>query len=105
MALIKDRKPKQSTGGYERLFNDEQLGALLARVQSTVIANGYELEKILAGKFNSISNLDQFIENYNNVSPLDLYDELDKKICALFHLSIEEQNIIKNAIDNENKFI
>ena len=66
MALIKDRKPKQSTGGYERLFNDEQLGALLARVQSTVIANGYELEKILAGKFNSISNLDQFIENYKN---------------------------------------
>lgn len=34
-----------------------------------------------------------------------LYDELDKKICELFNLSIEEQNIIKTVIDGENKFL
>lgn len=33
-----------------------------------------------------------------------LYNEIDEKICKLFNLSVEEQNIIKNAVDRENKF-
>ena len=46
-----------------------------------------------------------FIENKTN-NPLEaLYDELDEKICKLFNLSVTEQNIIKNAVDGENKFL
>ena len=46
-----------------------------------------------------------FIENKTN-NPLEaLYDELDEKICKLFNLSVTEQNIIKNAVDDENKFL
>ena len=52
-----------------------------------------------------IKLVDRFIENDINTPLLDLYDELDEKICALFHLSMEEQSIIKNAIDGENKFL
>ncbi|MBQ0052397.1 MAG: N-6 DNA methylase [Treponema sp.] len=34
-----------------------------------------------------------------------LYDKLDEKICRLFCLTSEEQDIIKNAVDCENKFL
>lgn len=52
-----------------------------------------------------INFVDCFIENKTN-NPLEaLYDELDEKICKLFNLSVTEQNIIKNAVDGENKFL
>ena len=63
MALIKNREPKQSTGGYERLFDNKELGDLMAKVQSTVIANGYELERLLIAEFIPIVNLNEFINN------------------------------------------
>lgn len=47
MALIKNATPKNSSGSYARLFGDEKLGELITKVQSTVISNGTELEKII----------------------------------------------------------
>lgn len=40
-----------------------------------------------------------------NLSSEELYDGIDKKICELFGLSNEEQNLIKNAVDDKNKFL
>jgi len=48
MALIKDSKPKNSSGSYIRLFeNNKKLGDLMSKVQSATISSGYELEKII----------------------------------------------------------
>lgn len=60
---IEDMTPKETSGGYERVFNNKQLGDLITKVQATVIANGAELEKIILTKSNVIDNLDEFIDN------------------------------------------
>lgn len=44
--------------------------------------------------------------NSNDISISEsLYNELDQKICHLFNLNHNEQNIIKNITDIENKFL
>lgn len=40
-----------------------------------------------------------------NFSSKELYEDIDKEICELFELSVKEQNIIKNAVDDKNKFL
>lgn len=47
MALIEETKPGRGDGGYARLFEDSELGALLSRVHATVIRAGNELEAII----------------------------------------------------------
>ena len=44
MAKIKNSKPKQSGGGYERLVGNKDMALILTKAQSTVISNGTELE-------------------------------------------------------------
>lgn len=48
MAKIRNANPKSSSGGYTRVFNDENLGKLIQKIQSTVISNGTELEKYIS---------------------------------------------------------
>lgn len=62
MAKIEDRKPKNTSGGYHRIFGIPALGDLMSRVQSTVISAGTELERIIISKVDSISNLDDFLQ-------------------------------------------
>lgn len=52
-----------------------------------------------------VQTANSFILGNANFSSEKLYDDIDKKICDLFDLSLDEQNIIKNAIDNKNKFL
>ena len=59
MAKIKDSKPKELSGGYVRLFDDERLGILMSQVQSTVIRNGTELEKLINKKARGVDDLEQ----------------------------------------------
>ena len=65
MAKIRLSNPKTSSGGYNRVFNNENLGKLIQKVQSTVISNGNELEKIILEKSNVINDLDEFLSQRN----------------------------------------
>jgi hypothetical protein len=68
MVKIQDSKPKQSTGNYERLFANKQLGDLITKIQSAVISGGTELERIILAKLKEqgclIEDLDNFINTY-----------------------------------------
>ena len=66
MAKICNAKVNTSSGGYNRVFNNDELGRLMAKVQSTVISNGSELEKIILRQTNNITNLEVFIDNVTN---------------------------------------
>ncbi len=49
--------------GYTRVLGNEELGQLISKVQSTVISNGSELERIILGKSNIINDLNNFIDD------------------------------------------
>lgn len=72
MAKIADSKPKTSSGGYDRLFGNSELGQVMQRVQSAVIRNGNELEGLLLGesqlkgKVIPNGNLDAFVTACNS---------------------------------------
>ncbi len=59
----------------------------------------YEIQNVI------IKIADSLIDGNTSFSSEQLYDDIDKKICDLFDLSDKEQNIIKNAIDDKNKFL
>lgn len=59
---IRDAKVKTNSGGYERLFNDKDLGLIFSKVQATVISNGSELERILLKKCQLVVDLNDFID-------------------------------------------
>lgn len=58
---MRNAKGRSKGSGYGRLFNDERLGELFSKAQSTVISNGTELERILLSKTHNISDLEFFI--------------------------------------------
>lgn len=66
MAKICDAKVNTSSGGYNRVFDNDEMGRLMAKVQSTVISNGNELEKIILSKTHNIPDLDVYIEAVTN---------------------------------------
>jgi len=45
MAKIRERNPKNVSGGYQRIFGVTELGFLMSKVHSAGIASGKELEK------------------------------------------------------------
>ena len=50
MAKIRDRDPKDSSGAYERLFGNAELGTLISKIQGTVRSSGSELEEMIQTK-------------------------------------------------------
>lgn len=66
MAKIKNAQPKKSSGGYERLVNNEKLASIFVKAQSTVISNGSELEKIISEQSQVICDLNTFIDDVKN---------------------------------------
>lgn len=52
-----------------------------------------------------ISVTDLLIQGQKIKQATELYEELDEMIFDLFHLSTSERNIIKLAVDGENKFL
>lgn len=62
MARLRNAKPKNTSGAYERLFNNAELGELASKVQSAVISSGSELEEIIGTRVPNISNLDAFLK-------------------------------------------
>ena len=61
MARLRDTSPKNTSGAYDRLFGDLQLGGLLSKVQSAVIKSGNELECMIAQRVANIEDLDEFL--------------------------------------------
>lgn len=62
MAKICNAKVGSSSGGYNRVFDNDEIGRLMSKVQSTVISNGSELERIILSRTQNITILDVFIE-------------------------------------------
>lgn len=62
MARLRNAKPKNTSGSYERLFDNAALGHLASRVQSAVISSGSELEAMIAARVPNIPDLDAFLE-------------------------------------------
>lgn len=57
MAKLRNSKPRNPSGGFNRLFNDDALGGLMSKVQSTVIANGSELENLITARAPAVEDL------------------------------------------------
>lgn len=65
---------KDGNSGYTRVLGNDDLGALISKVQSTVISNGSELERIIVSKTRTIDDLNLFIENVvDGVQEDDIY--------------------------------
>ena len=62
MARIRDARPKNTSGSYERLFGNAEMGELASKVQSAVISSGSELEAMIAASAPNIPDLDAFLE-------------------------------------------
>lgn len=74
MAKICDAKVSTSSGGYNRVFNNDELGNLMSKVQATVISNGTELERIILSKTQNIMDLDAYIDEVTNgITPNGTY--------------------------------
>lgn len=63
MKIRKAKGRKDGCSGYTRVLGNEELGKLISKVQSTVISNGTELERIIVSKSKEIKNLEEFIDN------------------------------------------
>ena len=61
MAKIRGRIPKESSGGYARVFGNKALGELMSKVQGTVISAGSELERLITERVETIEDLDVFL--------------------------------------------
>lgn len=62
MKIREMRGRKDGNSGYSRVFNNVELGTLISKIQSTVISNGSELERIILAKTNNIEDLNDFID-------------------------------------------
>ncbi|MGN0519443.1 MAG: restriction endonuclease [Candidatus Fimenecus sp.] len=78
---IRNAEGRQDGGsGYTRVLGNADLGQLISRIQSTVISNGTELERIIVSLTNTIPNLELFIDNVTDGSQEDGVYLCQKKI-------------------------
>lgn len=83
---------------YKREFNSVKV--LRSHIESIPIP------KVSEAKQDEIISLtDKLISGLDIVEAEKTYDELDVLISMLFNLSFDEFEIIKNAVDGENKFL
>lgn len=70
MVKIRDSNPGRKDGGYARIFDDPNIGALISELQSTSIRAGNDLEEIVQREAQShgiaIDDLDAFLSNGND---------------------------------------
>ena len=81
MAQLRAANPKNSSGAYERLFNNSELGALTSKIQSTVIKSGNELESMIADMVTNIGDLDAFLRQEIMVDGVFLVRKKQMKAC------------------------
>ena len=61
MARLRNANPRNTSGGYERVFGNAELGLLASKIQSVVVSSGAELEKMIANEVPNIPDLDEFL--------------------------------------------
>ena len=61
MARLRNARPKNVSGAYDRIFDNAELGALASKIQSAVISSGNELERLISNKVQNIPDLDRFL--------------------------------------------
>lgn len=73
--LIQDSHGRtDGNSGYSRLLGNQELGNLISRVQSTVISNGNELERLILERCKSVVDLDDFfVKVMSDVIPDGIY--------------------------------
>ena len=64
---IREAEGRKKGSGYERLFDNSDLGYLMSKVQATVISNGSELERIILARSKQIEDLSVFIDGIETV--------------------------------------
>ena len=69
MAKIRNSDPKNPSGGFVRLFDDPELGALMSCIQSTVISNGSELERLITDRARMVTDLTAMLERPGDFAP------------------------------------
>ena len=94
MAKICNAKVNTSSGGYNRVFDNDEMGRLMAKVQSTVISNGNELEKIILSKTQNITDLDVYIEAVTNGEIPNGTYVCTKRILKKVRISLMAMNLI-----------
>lgn len=117
MALIKDRKEKpNSSGTYDRIFNNRKLGKLITKIQATSIANGTELEAIILAKAKNmvVNNILQFEQILKRQLPNKEIFIIPKKIVKKSSVSnkkepdfliIQKENDILNIIEIKDGWV
>ena len=94
MALIKDAKGRLEGSGYSRLFDDNDLGYLISRVQSAVISAGTELERLIKNKVQTISDLDEFLKQRDMPDGVRVADKKEAKKCKTLNFSGAEPDFM-----------
>ena len=61
MAKMANAKPKNRSDAYDHVFDNNELGLLISKVQSTVISNGKELDKAIIERVPPVEDLDRFL--------------------------------------------
>lgn len=100
MAKIKDAKPKNSSGSYERVFNNKALGDLITKVHSTSISNGNELERIILSDVNPeyiINDYDAFLIEFQK------YPKTDNVIRLISKKVLKNSKRLKPQKNSNNK--
>lgn len=61
MKICNAKGRKDGSSGYTRVLGNDELGKLISRIQSTVISNGTELERMIVERTVTVDDLDKFI--------------------------------------------
>jgi len=61
VARLRTANPKNTSGGYERVFGNPELGLLARKIQSAVVSSGAELERMAAAEVSNVPDLDAFL--------------------------------------------
>lgn len=89
MARIRDAKPKESSGGYERVIGHNEMASVFVKTQSAVISNGTELEKIISSHSVLIKDLDEFINKCDDGLVIDGTYLCTKKVLKKSKLNLK----------------
>jgi hypothetical protein len=106
LSKIADAEPKNSSGGYERLFGNKQLGNLITKTQSACISMGSELEKTITDLVRNdgrlIGDIDIFLEKQLRDNRSYLASKKVFKKSKMFNIGGGEPDFIVFRSDKEN---
>lgn len=103
MLRIEHSKEGRKDGGYTRVLGNEDLGALISRLQSTVISSGNALEAFI---YQEIISQDKFIKTISNLTTLD--SEINSGINLLSIDHLKEKDFLpkkNNSLKKQDFYI